>query len=62
MRKIIRLLAVPLLILWWFINLFQVFLLLIACILDLNLEEFDFCIEDLFGLIKGWIKDGVNSL
>lgn len=63
MRKFIRLFAIPLLILWWLFSLFQEILLAVVCILDLNPEETkELYIENLFSLIKNWIKDGVDSL
>lgn len=62
LRKITRLLAIPLLILWWFISLIQAGLLFYCCVLDFNVDECEFCIEDLFGLIKSWINNGADEL
>ena len=61
-RKITRWFAVPILILWWCLQLCQAILTNIACLLDLKPDEMDFCIEDLFYLIRNYLKDGANSL
>jgi hypothetical protein len=62
LRQFTRLFAIPFLILWWIINLIGVIALLICCICDLRPDEFEFCIEDLFGLLKHWIKNGTDEL
>lgn len=61
-RKITRLFAIPFLLLWWLLSILCYIILLFCTLLDLNPEEFEFYIEDLFRLIKDWIKEGANSL
>lgn len=62
LRKITRLLAIPLLILWWSLFAVQSIILFICCLLDLRIDEWDYCLEGLTGLIKDWIKDGAMTL
>ena len=61
-RKMTRLLAIPLLILAWVIYLIQSIIFLICCACDLNIEEWDYCVVDLFSFISDWIKEGADSL
>lgn len=41
-------------------KLFMVSYIIFCTLLDLNPEEFEFCIEDLLGIIKDRIKEGAS--
>ena len=62
MRKFTRLFAIPFLILWWFLHLLQEVILLIVCICDLRPDECDWYFEDLIGIIKNFLKEGVDGV
>ena len=61
-RKITRIFAIPLLILWWLLSLIELLILFICCCLDFNINEFESCISDLGGTIKDFLKEGVEGL
>ena len=61
-RKITRIFAIPLLILWWLLSLIELLILFICCCLDFNINEFEACISDLGGTIKDFLKEGVEGL
>lgn len=64
LRKFTRLFAIPLLIIWWILEKLQLFIVFFVSICDLNLDEFDFdfCIEELYGLLCDYIKDGTDGI
>lgn len=62
MRKFTRLFAIPFLILWWILHLLQGVILLIVCICDLQIDELDFYIDDITGLIRNYLDKGVDEL
>lgn len=62
LRKITRLLAIPLLILIWCLHIIMGFIYFICCVCDLRPDEWDVFPEDLIQLIREWVREGVNSL
>lgn len=62
LRPIIRLLAIPFLILAWFTYIIQLVLFLIVCLTDLSPEAWEFDLPNFFTFISDWIKKGTDIL
>ena len=57
LRKVTRIIAIPLLVLCWILSVLQILIMFICCCLDFNLNPVDPWIKSLLDVIKDfWIK------